>query len=142
MTTVFGDFGGDPGPEVETIFTQITDTAKLVEPGLRTYPLLKIAVDAPAIVCRLSDINYREVFESGDAGYVFDVIMLSSKVVEVTALRRAYGWANPRSALKQALNTIPGLTIAQATDFGDYQVGDILSGATLWGFTWRAVYDG
>lgn len=140
--TVHGNFGDDTGPELEATFTAITDMAKLVEPGLRTYPLLKMAVDAPAIICRLSDINYHPKFEVSDAGYVIEVIMLVSKVVEVTAQRKAYSWAIPRSPMFRALNSIPGLDIAKATDFGDYQVGDILSGSTLWGFTWLAAYDG
>lgn len=142
MTTVHGNFGEDTGPEVPVVFTQITDTAKMIESGLRTYPLLKMAIDPPAIVCRLSDINYRQRFEISEAGYVIDVIMLVSKVVEVTAQNRVYGWVDPRSAMYRSINSIPGLEIAQATDFGDYQVGDILSGATLWGFTWKAVYGG
>lgn len=118
----------------------IAETAKAVDPELRASPTLREAVTVPALVVLAGEpfATYHERFETDEATYIFDVVLLASKVNEVAAQKRLYGWIDPRGALYRALDAIEGMSVEQVVNVGDYTVGD----ATHWGGTLRVTYDG
>jgi len=118
----------------------IADTAKAVDPEIRTYPTLREAVTVPALVVLAGEpfATYHARFETDEATYVYDVVLLASKQNEVAAQKRLYGWVDPRGALYRALDAIEGLSVDEVVNVGDYTVGT----ATYWGGTLRCSYDG
>jgi hypothetical protein len=118
----------------------IADTAKAVDPELRAYPTLREAVTVPALVVLAGEpfATFHERFETDEATYIYDVVLLASKQNEAAAQKRLYGWVDPRGALYRALDAIEGLSLDQVVNVGDYTVGT----ATYWGGTLRCSYDG
>ena len=119
---------------------RIADTAKEADPEIRTYPTLRDAVTVPALVVLPGEpfATFHERFEVDEATYVFDVVLLASKQNEAVAQQRLYGWVDPRGALYRALDAIEGMSVAEAVNVGNYDVGT----ATYWGGTLRVTFDG
>ena len=127
--------------DILAVCQSITDAAVAASPELRPYPTLRDAVSSPAIVVLAGDpfITYHQRMGGlADAFYTFDVVLLASKANEVVAQQRLYGWLNPRNGLYQAIDALPGMSVVEAVNVGDYGVGT----ATLWGGTLRVTYDG
>ena len=119
----------------------IIDAAVDADPLLRPYPVLKLAVTAPAIVILAGDPFVTYHARMGgivDAAYEFDVVLLASKVNEVAAQHRLYGWFDPRNKVYQAIDALPGMSVVDGRNVGDYAVGE----GTYWGGTLRVTYDG
>ena len=118
----------------------IADTAREVDPEIRTYPTLRDAVTVPALVVLAGEpfATFHERFEVDEATYVFDVVLLASKQNEAVAQQRLYGWVDPRGALYRALDALEGMSLVEAVNVGNYDVGT----ATYWGGTLRVTFDG
>lgn len=119
----------------------IADAAKEVDPEIRAYPTLRDAVTVPALVVLAGEpfaTYHARMGGLADAEYIFDVVLLASKQNEAVAQQRLYGWLDPRGGLYQAIDALEGMSVEQALNVGNYDVGT----ATYWGATLRVTYDG